>query len=632
LEQDRTLKYRADINGLRAIAVLSVLADHIGSSVFPGGFLGVDVFFVISGYLISGIILTEVKAGDFSIARFYERRVRRIFPALAAMMLATVVLAYCYFLPFETQLFSKSVLAATFCVSNMFFWGKSGYFEALATEKPLLHTWSLAVEEQFYFLFPLFLLLTYRIFRRKIDLVVVVLFVLSLAVGIAGAYYRPAAAFYLAPARAWELLLGSVISLEILPNWHNRVARNAATLVGVSLIGYSIVEFSAQTVHPGIASLVPCLGAALIIDAGRSGDSWVGRALSCGPMVFIGLISYSLYLWHWPIIVFHRVGFLPPLAPDWVDKSMLSIASIGVAALSWKYVETPFRNKQVTRKTLYAAALGSAVVLVLASVGFLATNGLSARFAPQVAQTAAFLDYDPRKVSRAGTCFLEATVAHANLIDENTCLHWDPSRKNYLLIGDSHAAHLWYGLATAFPDVNVMQGTAAGCKPTIDPVDYEDKRYCRRLLDYINYEYLPKHRVDTLLIEAVWREEDLPLLPHTLEFAKQYAEHVVLFGPMVQYDASLPRLLAVAQMKNDPTYPFRHRLDFLVGVDDKMAAIAQAANVNYVSFFKMLCKQNTCETRADDGVPMLYDYGHLTVEGSTRVATRMRDDGGLPQP
>ena len=607
-----------------------MLVDHIGIGLFGGGYLGVDIFFVISGYLISGIILTEVKAGEFSIGRFYERRIRRIFPALAAMMAATLLLAWIYFLPFEMKSFSKSLLAATFCVSNMFFWGKSGYFEALSTAKPLLHTWSLAVEEQFYFVFPLFLLLVYRIFRRRIEVVVVVLFLLSLAVGLAGAYYRPAAAFYLAPARAWELLLGALLTLEICPQVRGAVARNVATLIGIGLIGVSIVVFSADTLYPGIANLVPCFGAALIIGAGRSGNSLVASALSSRPMVFIGLISYSLYLWHWPIIVMHRMGFLPTDGyPVALEQALIIVLSIIIAALSWKYIETPFRTKQVSKPTLYKFALASVALLALAAGAMLATNGLPARFQPQVARVASFLEYDPRPVSRAGTCFVEAEYSHAEL-DPAVCMHWDPAKKNYLLVGDSHAAHLWYGLAKEFPELNVMQATAAGCKPTVDPAYHEDKRHCRRLIDYVNFEYLPAHKVDAILIEAVWREEDLPLLPHTLEYAKQHAGSVVLFGPMLQYDASLPRVLAVSLMKDDPAYPFRHRLPFLTQLDEQMAEVARRAGVKYVSLINVLCGPDTCETSAGEGIPMLYDYGHLTAEGSAHVATYLRNHGSLP--
>ena len=623
------MKYRADINGLRAVAVLAVVVNHVGIGVFHGGFLGVDVFFVISGYLISGIIFSEVKAGNFSVRIFYERRIRRIFPALAVVFAATLVLAYIYCLPFEIKKFSQSLLAATFCVSNLYFWGQSGYFEALATEKPLLHTWSLAVEEQFYFFFPVFVLLSYKILRQKLGIFIVLMFFASLAVGMLGAYYRPVAAFYVAPLRAWELLMGAVLAADVLPEMRSNAWRNAASLLGICLIMGSIVTFSADTLYPGIASVVPCLGAALIIYAGRKGSSWVGAALSSAPMVFIGLISYSLYLWHWPIIVFHRMGMFSTDG-RWPSLEIAVIigVSIFVSWLSWKYVETPFRNKTVSATALYRFALASVAGLVLASVALLASNGLASRFPPNVAQIASFLDYDQSSVSREGSCFL--TPQFARLDVETACMQGDAAKKNYLLIGDSHAAHLWFGLAKIFPDVNVLQATSAGCKPSVDPARHEDKRRCRKLMDHVYFDYLPGHKVDVLLIEAIWRKEDLPLLPRTLEYAKQYAHTVVLFGPMVQYDAGLPRLMAVSLLKNDPGYPERHRLDFLDELDRQMAALAREKNVVYVSFFDILCAAHQCETQNPNGVPILYDYGHLTTDGSTRVAAYLREHYQLP--
>jgi peptidoglycan/LPS O-acetylase OafA/YrhL len=623
------LKYRADINGLRAVAVLAVVANHVGIELFHGGFLGVDVFFVISGYLISGIIFSEVKAGNFSVRKFYERRVRRIFPALAAVFAAALILAYIYCLPFEIKKFSQSLLAATFCVSNLYFWGQSGYFEALATEKPLLHTWSLAVEEQFYFFFPVFVLLSYKILRQKLGMFILVLFFASLAVGVLGAYYRPVAAFYLAPLRAWELLMGAVLAADILPEIRTAVGRNTAGLVGIALIAVSIVIFSADTLYPGIASVVPCLGAALIIYAGRKGGSWVGALLSSAPMVFIGLISYSLYLWHWPIIVFHRMGLFPSTG-RWPGLEIAAIigVSIFVSWLSWKYIETPFRDKTVSTTVLYRFALASVVGLVAASAVLLTSNGLPSRFPPNVAQVASFLDYDQGSVSREGSCFL--TPKFSRLDVEATCLQGDAAKKNYLLIGDSHAAHLWFGLEKVFPDVNVLQATSAGCKPSLDPARHEDKRRCRKLMDYIYFDYLPAHKVDALLIEAIWRKEDLPLLPRTLDYAKLHANTVVLFGPMVQYDAGLPRLMAVSLLNHDPGYPERHRLDFLEDLDRQMAALAREKNVVYVSFFDMLCPGGQCETQNPNGVPMLYDYGHLTTDGSARVAAYLRDHSQLP--
>ena len=304
------LHYRPDIDGLRAIAVLSVLAYHLRINMFRGGFVGVDVFFVISGYLISAIILKDIAAGTFSIVSFYERRVRRIFPALIALFVGTTLLAYFFFLPTELIGFAKSLLAALFSVSNFYFWRHSGYFSAPVDTKPLIHTWSLAVEEQFYIFLPIFLFLAHRFFPRRLRTSIVVIALGSFVLSAVGAYRDPTAAFYLPHTRAWELLLGVLISLDVFPAIRGPVLRNVSTICGLGLISAAVFGFSAYTPFPGIAALLPCVGAALIIAAGRSGNSLVGRMLSLKPMVFIGLISYSLYLWHWPIIVFQGMDSL----------------------------------------------------------------------------------------------------------------------------------------------------------------------------------------------------------------------------------------------------------------------------------------------------------------------------------
>ncbi len=307
------LKYRADIDGLRAVAVLSVLAFHIGLSRFGGGFVGVDVFFVISGYLISSIIFADINASRFTITGFYERRIRRIFPALVAMLVVASVVAVIYLLPGELVDYAKSLLAATGSASNVYFWSHSGYF-ASPTSKPLLHTWSLAVEEQFYISFPLFLLLVRRFWPQRLRTAVVALFFLSFVSSCVVVSRNADTAFYMPYTRAWELLLGTLLSLNIFPRLRLAWTRNVATLTGIGMIGWSVLFYSQETLFPGASALLPCVGSALIIWAGEGGTSLVGSALSWRPVVFIGLISYSLYLWHWPVIVLRHMGMLVGLS------------------------------------------------------------------------------------------------------------------------------------------------------------------------------------------------------------------------------------------------------------------------------------------------------------------------------
>lgn len=343
------MTYRKDIDGLRALAVLPVVLFHAGFGFFSGGFVGVDVFFVISGYLITGIIFGEIAQEKFSILRFYERRIRRIFPALFAVLAFTLIAGLAIFLPEDLKALSGSIVAATLFVSNILFWRESGYFDTAAEMKPLLHTWSLAVEEQFYIFFPLFLMVAWRwgLFRRSARIVKWLTWaalLLSLAASIYGIRYHDEATFYLLPTRAWELLLGSVIALGAVPRVTRQWLREVLAALGIGLILYAVFVFDMTTPFPGEAALLPCLGAALIIYAGRDAaePTWAARLLGMRPFVFIGLISYSLYLWHWPLIVFTKYYMIFQL--NQMQEAMVVLAALIVATLSWRYIETPFRK------------------------------------------------------------------------------------------------------------------------------------------------------------------------------------------------------------------------------------------------------------------------------------------------
>lgn len=288
--------YRPDIDGLRAVAVLGVILYHFEVWPFSGGFVGVDVFFVISGYLITGIIANDLQADRFSILTFYQRRVRRILPALVACVAATSVAGLFILLPNELQDLGQSLIATALFASNIYFWSQSGYFAPAADTQPLLHTWSLAVEEQFYIAFPLILAAVWRWNRRALVPTLLVLALLSLGVSAYQVQQAPQAAFYLSIGRGWELLVGSLIAL--CRSHLDKVPATCAWL-GLAAIVASLVGYNEQMPFPGLAALLPCLGAAAIIVSAPG--TMVGNFLSSSPMRGIGLISYSLYLWHWPI-------------------------------------------------------------------------------------------------------------------------------------------------------------------------------------------------------------------------------------------------------------------------------------------------------------------------------------------
>ncbi len=336
--------YRPDIDGLRAFAVVAVAFYHFNPSRFTGGFIGVDVFFVISGFLITGILTADIDKHRFSILKFYERRARRIFPALFFVIALTAIAAWFVLLPHDLYEFGRGVLATSFFVSNLLFASDYGYFVGSAARNPLLHTWSLAVEEQFYVAFPLLMWwITHYFPRHRIRLI----WTVAVASFLYSAYLvrvEQSAAFYLAPSRAWELALGSLLALGAFPATSRRSVREGLGLVGACLLIFTLWGISEDMVFPGPAALVPCIGAALIIYAGSvgAGGTLVARALSMRPIVSVGLISYSLYLWHWPVLILYQHY---AIAPDWRDRVWLLGVVFGLSYLTWRFVEQPFRGQ-----------------------------------------------------------------------------------------------------------------------------------------------------------------------------------------------------------------------------------------------------------------------------------------------
>lgn len=431
-------KYRADIDGLRGIAVLAVLFFHTNVPCFTGGFVGVDVFFVISGYLITSIILKEIKAENFSIARFYERRIRRIFPALFPVIAFVLVIGAYLFDANAFKDLGRSIAATTLFSSNILFWRESGYFDAPSLLKPLLHTWSLAVEEQFYIFFPLALMAIHRYLKEKYFLWVVIAFIISLVASIYGVTHRPSATFYLVPTRAWELMVGSILAFGTLPDLTKDWQRNTLTISGLALILFSIFFYTEATPFPGIAALAPVIGSGLIIYSGRLGTYQAQRLLTAPPLVFIGLISYSLYLWHWPLVAFTKYFLFKPLTG--IDSAAIIVTSLLIASFSWKFIEQPFRGKRPLlreRKSLFAVA-------IVTTVSFFVTGSLvfSVRllnnFHPLANSAISVLTKDPINKTRAW----DEIIRDIDKGGKAPVIGAIDGEKIFALWGDSHARAL----------------------------------------------------------------------------------------------------------------------------------------------------------------------------------------------
>ena len=423
------MDYRREIDGLRALAVLPVILFHAGVQMFAGGFIGVDVFFVISGYLITSIIVAELKSGTFTLANFYERRARRILPALTVVVLACLPIAWFWLLPSSMKEFSESVIAVFTFLSNILFWRTSGYFDTETELKPLLHTWSLAVEEQYYLFFPIFLMLTWRFGKRWILLILALVALASLGAAQWGSLNDPTAAFYLLPTRGWELLVGAFVAFYFADQAEapfGRMAGQLGSLLGFLLIIYAIFAFNNKTPFPGVYALVPTLGAALIILFATP-QTIVGRLLGSRVLVGIGLISYSAYLWHQPLFAFarHRT------AVHAGDPLMLALgaSSVVLAYFSWRFVELPFRSKKAfNRNQIFSLGLAASFAFIVFGLLGSVTTGFVGRYPADDQALAALQPGEAGKyVSRRFNSYLAASF---NPIDP---------RRKILIIGDSFA-------------------------------------------------------------------------------------------------------------------------------------------------------------------------------------------------
>jgi peptidoglycan/LPS O-acetylase OafA/YrhL len=376
------MKYRSDIDGLRGVAVIPVILFHIDIGLFTGGYVGVDVFFVISGFLIANILLSDIREDRFSVIRFYERRIRRIFPALFGVLIFSTIAAYFIKFPNDLESFGESLLYTALFSSNYYFMSEGGYFAAPAETMPLLHMWSLSVEEQFYILFPIFLYAMMRYYNKWRAYIVLFLIFMSASYSIYLVSHFPDDAFFSTLSRGWQLLLGAALSILARKSPINQRLAELLSFLGLSLILYCVFFYSSTTPFPGSAALLPCVGTALIIFAGKNNSCAVNRILSTNLFRFPGLISYSLYLWHWPVLVFYGMYSLEPLSA--LEKVFLLVCVGLISWASWKYIELPFRSRQLLARQKPLFAVGAGVMLISAICGgvLVVSEGLPQRYSP----------------------------------------------------------------------------------------------------------------------------------------------------------------------------------------------------------------------------------------------------------
>jgi len=494
------VKYRPDIDGLRAIAVLSVVLYHFGIGGLQGGFVGVDVFFVISGYLITGIIHSELKRGEFTLARFYERRARRIFPALFVVLLATMVAGLWILLPSDLARLGQSSVATILFVSNLQYFRESGYFDSSSEFNPLLHTWSLGVEEQFYLGLPLLLMVVWKFWPRGLGGVLAACAILSFVACVAVQPIVAKAAFFLSPFRAWELLLGSMLGIGAIPRIEGKTLRNGIAVVAlVALLG-AVAFMQSGIDFPGWKAAVPVIATAALLHVGASGGSFVGRLLSWKPLVFVGLVSYSLYLWHWPLLVLAKYrNAMEPLPPAF--SLGLCATAFLLAVGSYYWVEQPFRKSRrdrvrATSGRVFAVSGAMAAVLVSAGIGLKVSDGLPMRVPEQVAA----LDRARMPVIPFQNC--DKQLPAENL--DNCVIGSKDAKTRALVWGDSHALAWLPGLDEAL-SARGERGSLAimsACAPLLGVTNPKNPK-CTAYNDQVS-EWVLSGKVDRVYLVAAW--------------------------------------------------------------------------------------------------------------------------------
>lgn len=616
------LSYRPHIDGLRAIAVLSVLVFHAFPEAFPAGFVGVDIFFVISGFLISGILFAAFaqpgSKGIAVIGGFYSRRIRRIFPALLVVLAACYLIGYETLLPIELKKLSLATMAAAgFCL-NIVLSQDTGYFGTDAATHPLLHLWSLGVEEQFYLVWPLVIWLATRI-RASLLPITLFLGTCSLVWTLEKPKSVEAAAFFLPQHRLWELLIGAVAALAVFrrgsvaqrPLWRE----NLYAIVGWVLVVAGFLRIRSASDIPNAWILLPTAGAAFVVSS--DGRAWIHRRVLSTPLlVWIGLISYPLYLWHWPLLTFGRIALVGGDAPGM--RVLILALSILLAWLTYATVETPLRNRRrsKTKVTFLATAMAA-----LAALGFIIyrANGYPSRFPPLIQELSHF-DYDPYASWREGTYFLTSRSVGVGF--KNDPNEIDPRKPSLVLWGDSHAAGLYPGVQAVFgKKYNIVQRTIAGQPPYLG---LEPRSASAQFsLNQEVFETIQRIRPQVVMLESNWVAFGWKPIETTVERLKAAGVgHIVLVGPVPQWNGSLLQQVCnyVRSHKSEPV-PTRLTTGARsepLEIDASMRALSTRLGIQYVSPCDILHDKDGYLVRLGDAPESFisWDYGHLMAAGS----------------
>jgi peptidoglycan/LPS O-acetylase OafA/YrhL len=631
--------YRPDIDGLRAIAVLLVLFHHAFPLMLPSGFIGVDLFFVISGFLITTIIFQNLENGKFSFLDFYVRRINRIFPALILVLAACLVYGWFSLLPADYKQLGKHTVAGATFLSNFAFWYESGYFDGDSKLKPLLHLWSLGVEEQYYIFWPL---IAWLAWKRKVNLLILCLALLaaSFVANLAIVQSNPVAAFFSPVSRSWELLIGSILAYVKLhtknkkenENTDHATRNNLSAWLGVCLLAIGVVFINPERLYPGFWAMLPELTAYLLISAGP--HAWLNRVVLSNRLFrWIGLISFPLYLWHWPLLVFAKQSSAQQ--PSFQLILLMVAISVALAWLTYLLVEGPIRfgKGNGRRKAIFLSLL----MIVIAYTGFniYKRDGLSFRMPPALQKIAAFSnDYD--KDSN-----FECMIGMGDSTSENPreCFRSiGNGNKSILLWGDSYAWAMYAGInKVAAPKANVYLMSKASCPPLLADELFKESN-CNaqnaRVIDIIKNE-----KYDQVVLIARWdqwkyqSDQYIPNISKTIDHLKLMGvKQIYVIGPPPEWHPGLQVVLVKQALRDKLTHKLADRISEGVTtspeLDQQLQQLAQEKKISYISLLNILCNQDGCITKAGNEPEDLigYDDGHFSRKGGAFVAKQFPAD------
>tara|TARA_B100001093_G_scaffold459202_1_gene472157 strand:+ start:561 stop:2519 length:1959 start_codon:yes stop_codon:yes gene_type:complete len=634
------LNYRPEIDGLRTIAVSAVILYHaqlniFGHQPFKGGFIGVDIFFVISGYLITSIILKELfTTGSFSFKHFYKRRIRRILPALLFVMLTSLPFAWIYLLPISFIDFSKSILYSLGFSSNFYFhYSGQQYGAESGLLKPFLHTWSLSVEEQYYILFPIVLLVTFKYFRKYLIHILILGFFTSLGLAEWGSRNHPQFNFYVLPTRGWELLAGSILAYFEINNGHrskNRILNLILPFIGLVLIGHSILFFNDEMFHPSFYTLSPIIGVCLIIWFSNKNEL-ITKILSTKLFVGIGLISYSLYLWHYPIFAFARkIDFFQP---GLFDNLLIGIIIVILSIFSYYFVERPARNKNNKFKVITSLILISISILVIVNINIIQKNGYKDRF------------YITKNYELdRGKYMLENTNFEINYDYDDYNY-----RKNVLIVGNSHAEDILEILSKTNLKNKIYFNLPSPKRKLRDSnfqVKYlykflKEKKAIIDLYDGDFYNHLKKQydNSDLIILSTRYSVGDLKILEDLIKILKEDNKKIIIFDNALEQtirdgfnrldyyvylNKKLPNKNDLKKIEEDIFLDLKNKSN----INQQIELIAKKNNVPFIKREKIFCNFDLkrCPSITKEGYKIYWDYGHTTDKGAEFFAKIIEKD------